>query len=108
MKSGIEVGNPIITKMVENPMSPRRSGFQISIDVLKTIDSDIDKPTNIMYTCNLSWVSLKDTLKLLMSKGYIEEASKGLKHKRYTLTENGREALTYYNNLESLIVVTSN
>ena len=54
-------------------MGSRRSRFQISVDVLTAVASGEQKTTRIMYACNLSWNSIKDTLDLLASKGYVDE-----------------------------------
>ncbi len=40
-------------------LSPRRSSFQIAIDVLTVIGEGEKRPTRIMYATNLSWNSLK-------------------------------------------------
>ena len=86
-------------------LSPRRSSFQITIDVLTVIDKGEQRPTRIMYASNLSWASLKSTLDLLVSKGYIYE-NRVNKNKKYFVTAKGREILGYYNHLESLVQVS--
>ena len=86
-------------------LSPRRSSFQITIDVLTVIDKGEQRPTRIMYASNLSWNSLKSTLDLLVSKGYINQNRLDRK-KKYFITAKGREILGYYNQLESLVQVS--
>ena len=86
-------------------LSPRRSSFQITIDVLTVIDKGEQRPTRIMYASNLSWNSLKSTLDLLVSKGYINQ-NRLDRNKKYFITAKGREILGYYNQLESLVQVS--
>ena len=86
-------------------LSPRRSSFQITIDVLTVIEKGEQRPTRIMYASNLSWNSLKSTLDLLVSKGYINQ-NRLDRNKKYFITAKGREILGYYNQLESLVQVS--
>jgi predicted transcriptional regulator len=86
-------------------LSLRRSSFQITIDVLKVIDKGEQRPTRIMYASNLSWNSLKSTLGLLVTKGYIYENYLD-RNKKYFITAKGREILGYYNQLDSLVQVS--
>ena len=87
-------------------MSPRRSSFQIAIDVLTVIGEGVTRPTRIMYASNLSWNSLKSTLDLLVNKGYVDEDHVSERNKKYSITAKGHELLGYYNRLESLVQVT--
>ena len=86
-------------------MGSRRSRFQISVDVLTAVASGEQKTTRIMYACNLSWNSIKDTLDLLASKGYVDEIKKK-NRKRYFITSKGREVLRYYSGLQDLVQVS--
>lgn len=88
-------------------LSPRRSSFQITIDVLNVIGEGEQRPTRIMYASNLSWNSLKSTLDLLVSKEYIDEERVSDRNKKYSITSKGLEVLGYYDRLESLVQVTS-
>ena len=87
-------------------MSTRRSGFQIAVDVLTVIGEGEQRPTRIMYASNLSWNSLRGTLSILVSKGYVDEMFINTKQKRYSITPKGRDVLGYYNRLESLVHVS--
>lgn len=87
-------------------LSPRRSSFQITIAVLTVIAEGEQRPTRIMYASNLSWNSLKSTLDLLVSKGYVDEDHVSDRNKKYSITAKGREILGYYDRLESLVQVT--
>ncbi|RLG97189.1 hypothetical protein DRO27_00600 [Candidatus Bathyarchaeota archaeon] len=88
-------------------LSTRRSGFQIAVDVLTVIGEGEDRPTRIMYASNLSWNSLRGTLDLLVAKGYVDEALMNQRKKRYSITGKGRDVLSYYDRLETLIQVTT-
>ena len=85
-------------------MSPRRSSFQIAIDVLSVIHQGESRPTRIMYASNLSWNTLKSTIDLLVTKGYAEEAGdiQG-RGRQYYITPSGMNVLKYYNRLEELV-----
>ncbi len=87
-------------------MSTRRSSFQIAVDVLTVIGKGEERPTRIMYASNLSWNSLKGTLDTLVGKGYVDEVSMNQKQKRYTISSKGRDVLSYYNKLETLVQVS--
>ena len=88
-------------------MSPRRSSFQIAIDVLTVIGDGEERPTRIMYASNLSWNSLKGTLELLVNKGYVNEERISSRVKKYSITKKGHEVLGYYDRLESLVHVST-
>ena len=106
-RSVSENNNCIITRMKGFTMSSRRSTFKIAVDVLKVICEGDQKPTRIMYACNLSWNSLKNTLELLVTKGYLDEEFHQ-KKKLYSITNEGRDVLGYYSGLENLVQVTTN
>ena len=85
-------------------MSPRRSSFQIAVDVLKVINEGESRPTRIMYASNLSWNTLRSTLDLLVSKGYTEESfDLQTRGKQYYITQSGTNVLKYYDRLEDLV-----
>ena len=86
-------------------MSSRRSRFQLSIEVLTVIAGGEDRITRIMYSCNLSWNSLLSILSTLESKGYVENCSDDGKNKRYRVTSKGREVISYYKGLHTLVQV---
>ncbi len=85
-------------------MSPRRSSFQIAIDVLSVINQGESRPTRIMYASNLSWNTLKSTIDLLVNKGYAHEVGGiGGRGKQYHITQSGMNVLRYYDRLEELV-----
>ena len=87
-------------------MSLRRSKFQISVEILTAISNGEQKPTRLMYACNLSWNSIRDILGLLLAKGCIDEMYENEKRKRYCITSNGRDVLRYYSGLQDLVQVS--
>ena len=89
-------------------MGSRRSRFQISIDVLTSISNGEHRPTRIMYGCNLSWNSTKDTLNHLVAKGYVDEVSETMKRKRYSITTKGRDVIEDYGGLQDIIQISVN
>jgi predicted transcriptional regulator len=85
-------------------LSPRRSSFQIAVDVLKVINEGEFRPTRIMYASNLSWNTLRSTLDLLVNKGYTEEQfDQQTRGKQYIITPSGMNVLKYYDRLEDLV-----
>jgi len=87
-------------------MSPRRSSFQMAIDVLTVIAEGENRPTRIMYASNLSWTSLKSKLDLLLEKGYVDVEFVSNRNKLYSITSKGIEVLRYYKRLESMVKVS--
>jgi len=83
-------------------MTKKRSRLEMYLNVLETVDSGIDKPTNIMYRCNLSWVPMQEILALLIEKDLIREVEGGSK-KTYEITERGRDLLRYLGNVVDVL-----
>ena len=86
-------------------MSPRRSKFQISIEVLEKIAQGENRPTRLMYACNLSWNSMKNVMGILEAKGYIRDQSGDGKRKKLCITGKGTDIIDYYNGMENLIQI---
>ena len=87
--------------MIEMPR--KRSRLEIYLDVLEVIKHQVDKPTRIMYSANLSWKPLQEILSTLINNGLIfEEKTKN--SKRYTVTEKGIRALTYFKKTKELVL----
>ena len=70
----------------------RRSELEIKMDVLQVVSQGIDRPTQIMYKANLSWVALQENLKSLVQRAFLREESLGSR-RRYELTQSGFEIL---------------
>jgi predicted transcriptional regulator len=95
-----------VSVQVENAASKkgpaRRSELEIKMDVLQVVSQGIDRPTQIMYKANLSWVALQENLKSLVAKAFLREENLGSR-KRYELTQAGYEILqTFRKVLETM------
>jgi len=95
-----------VSVQVENSGSKkapaRRSELEIKMDVLQVVSQGIDRPTQIMYKANLSWMALQENLKSLVSKSFIREEATGPR-RRYELTQSGYEILrTFQRVLDSM------
>ncbi|MCJ7730802.1 hypothetical protein MUP51_00660 [Candidatus Bathyarchaeota archaeon] len=89
-------------------MSARRSKFQLSVEVLDCIKKGEEKPTRIMYSCNLSWKSLKEILDNLSEQGLLEESvlpGNKRSKRQYRITVKGENVLKYYRMVSGLIEV---
>ena len=95
-----------VSVQVENSESKkapaRRSELEIKMDVLQVVSQGIDRPTQIMYKANLSWIALQENLKALVAKAFLREENLGTR-KRYELTQSGYEILrTFQKVLETM------
>jgi predicted transcriptional regulator len=73
----------------------RRSQLEIRMDMLKVIKGGAEKPTQIMYKANLSWVALQTHLTNMIERGLLKWASEGTR-KRYELTLKGSSVMYAY------------
>jgi predicted transcriptional regulator len=87
-------------------MSSRRSRLQISIEILNAISGGEQKPTRLMYACNLSWNSTKKTLDRLAASGFVDEIYESKKRRRYCITVKGRDVVRYYAGLDDLMQIS--
>jgi predicted transcriptional regulator len=95
-----------VSVQVENSGSKktpaRRSELEIKMDVLQVVSQGIDRPTQIMYKANLSWLALQENLKTLVSRSFLREEVMG-QRRRYELTQSGYEILrTFQRVLETM------
>jgi predicted transcriptional regulator len=80
----------------ETEKSPaRRSELETKMDVLRVVSTGIDKPTQIMYKANLSWIALQTNLKSLLTNNFLREEDIG-NRKRYEMTQRGFEVLSTF------------
>jgi predicted transcriptional regulator len=80
----------------------RRSELEIKMDVLQVVSQGIDRPTQIMYKANLSWIALQENLKSLVAKSFLREENVGPR-RRYELTQTGFDILrTFQKVLDSM------
>lgn len=80
---------------VKHRILSRRSQLEIRMDMLKAIKTGAEKPTQIMYKANLSWVALQTHLKFLIEKGLLRWVTEGTR-KRYELTLKGSSIMFSY------------
>ncbi len=73
----------------------RRSQLEIRMDMLKVIKEGAEKPTQIMYKANLSWVALQTHLTQMIERGLLKWISEGTR-KRYELTLKGSSVMYAY------------
>jgi len=83
---------PALAKM---RFSLRRSRLEIRMDILSCIRSGAEKPTQIMYKANLSWIALKDHLSALEEGKLLSVVEYG-NRKKYELTEKAFAVLVSY------------
>ena len=55
----------------------RRSHIEIRMDMLAAVREGAEKPTQIMYRANLSWVALQTHLTQLLERGLLRWAADG-------------------------------
>ncbi len=91
----MSISESYVSVQVDNAASKkgtRRSELEIKMDVLQVVSQGIERPTQIMYKANLSWVALQANLKTLVSLSFMREENLGSR-KRYGLTQKGFEIL---------------
>ncbi|MBS7606673.1 MAG: archaellum operon transcriptional activator EarA family protein [Candidatus Bathyarchaeia archaeon] len=85
-------------------MVRKRSKMELYLDVLRAISRGVDKPTNIMYKCNLSWANSREILSSLVEQGLIT-VTENENRRTYRITERGREVLEYFNRAQDLLMI---
>ncbi len=75
--------------------SPRRSAFEIRMDILRVAAEGSVKPTHIMYRSNTSWIALHKNLESLLAAGFMLQSGEGSRIE-YEITEKGRRVLQDY------------
>lgn len=84
----------------------RRSKLEICLDVLRIVEKGVKKPTKIMYGANISWVPVKQILRLMVSEGFIREIE-SKRDKRtiryYEITQSGLNVLKYLDEEKDLL-----
>jgi len=80
----------------------RRSQLEICMDMLAAVKDGSERPTQIMYRANLSWLALQTHFKTLVEGGMLKWAESG-NRKRYEITEKGRSVLISYHKIKDEI-----
>ena len=83
-------------------MTVKRSRLEIYVEILKTIKSGVNKPTVILYRCNLAWKPLMGILETFVNNSLVEVVERGSR-KTYNLTEKGRDFLKQFESTEVFI-----
>jgi predicted transcriptional regulator len=87
---------PIFVQSEANRKSlSRRSQLEIRMDMLAAVKEGAEKPTQIMYKANLSWVALQTHLTQLLERGLLKWATDG-NRKKYELTIKGANVMYSY------------
>ena len=73
----------------------RRSQLEIRMDMLAAVKEGAEKPTQIMYKANLSWVALQTHLTQLLERGLLRWVADGSR-KRYEITMKGANVMYSY------------
>lgn len=84
-------------------VAKRRSKLELYLEVLRAINKGVNKPTNIMYKCNLSWMNLKEILNSLLKQNLISVIEENGR-RVYGLTDRGRDFLEYLSRAQMLLV----
>ncbi|RJS85861.1 hypothetical protein CW706_00175 [Candidatus Bathyarchaeota archaeon] len=84
-------------------MTRKRTTIEIYLDVLRTVKNGVNKPTNIMYRCNLAWRPFRHVLDSLVENELLEIRWKG-RRRTYHLTEKGYKVLRRFEDTQSLLL----
>jgi len=83
-------------------MNKRRSQLEIQVAILDTIAQGNDKPTQIMFSANISWLILQNALLALESNDLIIKGN--LKNRSvYSVTEKGQSVLKDYRTVKETL-----
>ena len=83
-------------------MTRKRSQLEIYLVILRAIKLGVNKPTNIMYRCNLAWKPFKRILAALVDSELIKAVDRG-NRKTYELSPQGQEVLKRFETTEALL-----
>ena len=82
-----------------NSKARRRSALETRFDILESIMRGKTKPTQIMYSANLSWVSLQLHLKALSARGLVVPEATASRM-NFSLTQKGRMTLFTFRKIQ--------
>ena len=89
------MGRPSFSQDAGRKSLARRSQLEIRMDMLAAVKEGAEKPTQIMYKANLSWVALQTHLTQLLERGLLKWVADG-NRKRYELTIKGANVMYSY------------
>jgi predicted transcriptional regulator len=84
--------SPDIFSSPEKRFRGRRSRTEMMVDVLRAVHGGAERPTQVMYRSNLSWLVCQDLLRRSSARGFIRAVEEGGR-KRYVLTPAGVDVL---------------
>jgi len=87
-------------------LSSKQSRFQVSVDVLATINNGNLVMEKIMDTCKLSLDSTHDILTFLAAKGYVDELCDTHNGTSYHISAKGKAVLRYCSHMEDVVPMT--
>lgn len=82
----------------------RRSELEVKMDILRVVTQGANKPTQIMYKANLSWVALLVHLKSLVGSGFLSEVEFA-NRRVYETTPKGLDLFQSYQKVISAVHV---
>ncbi|MEM2342104.1 MAG: archaellum operon transcriptional activator EarA family protein [Candidatus Bathyarchaeia archaeon] len=85
-------------------MVKKRSKMELYLEVLRTISRGVNKPTNIMYKCNLSWMNSREILNSLVEQNLVTVIENN-NRRIYRITERGRKVLEYFENAPNIFLI---
>jgi predicted transcriptional regulator len=75
--------------------SARRTEASMKLDILRVVANGADRPTQIMYRANMTWITLQSFLRSLVSNGLLAEEKLGTR-RRYELTMKGADLIAVH------------
>jgi predicted transcriptional regulator len=85
-------------------MTRKRSRLEMSMEILEAINNGNNKPTRIMYKCNLSWNPLQEILGFLVDRNLVV-IKKMKKFNRYETTVKGVRVLGYFRQIQETVSI---
>lgn len=85
-------------------MVRKRSKMELYLEVLRAINRGVNKPTNIMYKCNLSWTNSREILNSLVEQNLVTVIENN-NRRIYRITERGKKILEYFENAPDIFLI---
>jgi len=90
-----------IVKNIKN-LHARHSMLEIKFAILRSIRQGEEKPTRIMYACNINWIPLTKIRGSISEQGAIEKKENSFRDEYY-ITDKGRMIVEYYDRSTSML-----
>jgi len=85
----------------------KRSRFEMTMDILKSINDGYERPTQIMCRAYTNWITIREMLKELENKGFLKTTTRKTKNQirvSYYLTDMGLRTLNDWYKIRRTIV----